>query len=183
LANASLDDPESGLDAATVEHIQNPPQHQLSLDDDPDLKAAVKLYLKLSHAGKDYEAACEVLMESKDVDDFPTLYQAKRAVEQLSGISGIMHDMCFNSCIGFTGQFVHLESCPICSSLCYDQVILTQSKGKKKVARKHKTKGELLLSVNLLHTGTICSKKCERFTYMFMLALSRILTCLAAAIC
>ncbi|KAG2115309.1 uncharacterized protein F5147DRAFT_649686 [Suillus discolor] len=77
LANASLDDSESGLDAATVEHIRNPPQPQLSLDDDPDLKAAVKLYLKLLHAGKDYEAVREVLMESKDVDDFPTLYQAK----------------------------------------------------------------------------------------------------------
>ncbi|KAG2060960.1 hypothetical protein BDR06DRAFT_871088 [Suillus hirtellus] len=75
-------------------------------------------------------------MESKNVEDFPTLYQAKRAVEQLSGISGIMHNMCFNLCVGFTGQFVHLRSCPICCSLHYDQVILTQSKGRKKVARK-----------------------------------------------
>jgi hypothetical protein len=49
LANASLDDPESRLDAAAVERIRNPPQHQLSLDNEPDLKAAVKLYLKLSH--------------------------------------------------------------------------------------------------------------------------------------
>ncbi|KAG1718246.1 hypothetical protein EDB19DRAFT_1920993 [Suillus lakei] len=52
LANASLDDPESGLDAVAVECIQNPPQHQLSLDDDLDLRAAVKLYLKLSHVEK-----------------------------------------------------------------------------------------------------------------------------------
>ncbi|KAG2756246.1 hypothetical protein P692DRAFT_20949551 [Suillus brevipes Sb2] len=37
LANASLDDPESGLDAAAVERIWNPPQHQLSLDNEPDL--------------------------------------------------------------------------------------------------------------------------------------------------
>lgn len=136
LANAFLDDPESGLDAATVERIRNLPQHHLSLDDDTDLKSAVKLYLKLSHAGKDYEAARESLMESKDVEDFPTLYQAKRAVEQLSVVSGIMHDMCFNLCFGFTCQFVHLESCPICGSLRYDQVILAQSKGKKKVAHK-----------------------------------------------
>jgi hypothetical protein len=54
LANASLDGPESGLNAAAVEHIRNPPQHQLSLDNEPDLKAAVKLYLKLSHTEKDY---------------------------------------------------------------------------------------------------------------------------------
>ncbi|KAG1887444.1 uncharacterized protein F5891DRAFT_967157, partial [Suillus fuscotomentosus] len=136
LANAFLDDPESGLDAATVERIRNLPQHHLSLDDDTDLKSAVKLYLKLSHAGKDYEAARQSLMESKDVEDFLTLYQAKRAVEQLSGVSGIMHDMCFNLCVGFTGQFVHLGSCPICRSLRYDQVVLAQSKGRKKVARK-----------------------------------------------
>ncbi|KAG1809193.1 uncharacterized protein BJ212DRAFT_1579764 [Suillus subaureus] len=136
LANASLDDPESGLNAAAVERIRNPPQHQLSLDEDPDLKAAVKLYLKLSHAEKDYEAAREVSMESKDIEDFPTLYQAKQAVEQLSGVSGMMHDMCFNLCIGFTGQFAHLESCPICGSSRYDQLILAQSSGKKKVACK-----------------------------------------------
>ncbi|KAG2046956.1 hypothetical protein BDR06DRAFT_898236, partial [Suillus hirtellus] len=43
LANASLDDPESGLDAAAVERIRNPTQHQHFLDDDLDLKAAVKL--------------------------------------------------------------------------------------------------------------------------------------------
>ncbi|KAG1892501.1 hypothetical protein F4604DRAFT_1875828 [Suillus subluteus] len=37
----------------------------------------------------------------------------------------MMHDMCFNSC-----------SCPICSSSRYDQLILAQSSGKKKVAHK-----------------------------------------------
>lgn len=41
---------------------------------------------------------------------------------------------------------------------------------------KNKTKEESLLSVNLLHTGTICPKRCERFVYMFMISLSRILT-------
>ncbi|KAG2343777.1 hypothetical protein BDR05DRAFT_859735, partial [Suillus weaverae] len=96
----------------------------------------VKLYLKLSHAKKDYEAVHKVLMESKDIEDFPMLYQAKQAVKQLSGISGMMHDMCFNLCIGFTGQFVHLESCPICGSSLYDQLILMQSSGKKKVTHK-----------------------------------------------
>ncbi|KAG1794935.1 uncharacterized protein BJ212DRAFT_1411911 [Suillus subaureus] len=48
----------------------------------------------------------------------------------------MMHDMCFNLCVGFTGQFAHLESCPICGSSCYDQLILVQSSGKKKVACK-----------------------------------------------
>jgi hypothetical protein len=75
-------------------------------------------------------------MEYKDIEDFPTLYQAKHAVEQLSGVSGMMHDMCFNSCVGFTGQFAHLETCPICGSSRYDQLILAQSSGKKKVVRK-----------------------------------------------
>lgn len=136
LANASLDDPESRLDAAAVERIRNPPQHQLFLDDDLDLEAAVKLYLKLSHAEKDYESAREVLMKSKNIEDFPTLYQAKQAVEKLSGVSGMMHDMCFNSCVSFTGQFAHLESCPICGSSRYNHLILAQSSDKKKVARK-----------------------------------------------
>ncbi|KAG2740820.1 hypothetical protein P692DRAFT_201842418 [Suillus brevipes Sb2] len=82
-----------------------------------------------------YEAAREVLMEYKDIEDLPTLYQAKHTVEQLSGVSGMMHNMCFKSCVGFTGQFAHLETCPICGFSCYDQLILAQSSGKKKVTR------------------------------------------------
>ncbi|KAG1777803.1 hypothetical protein EV702DRAFT_1197010 [Suillus placidus] len=79
LQNASLDDVNVGMDSDANERLRNPPQHILSLNDDPILKAAVKLYLKLSHAQADYTAAREVLMELHKVEEFPTLYQAKCA--------------------------------------------------------------------------------------------------------
>ncbi|KAF9221760.1 hypothetical protein BS17DRAFT_242360 [Gyrodon lividus] len=63
LSNASLDGPHSGLNADMLERLRNPLTSQLSLDDDPDLKAAVKLYLKLSHLQVDYNSAREVIME------------------------------------------------------------------------------------------------------------------------
>lgn len=54
--------------------LPNPPQRIVSLDDDPILKAAVKLYLKLSHAQGNYTAAQDVLME---LHKFLTLYQVR----------------------------------------------------------------------------------------------------------
>jgi hypothetical protein len=55
---ASLD---GGLEPETLAHLPDPPQSTLSLGDDDVLRAAVKLYLKLFHAQKDYEYDNDVI--------------------------------------------------------------------------------------------------------------------------
>jgi hypothetical protein len=51
----------------------------------------------------------------------PSYYKAKRLVADLTGVESVMHHMCINSCIAYTGPFQDLEACPMCSEPRYDQ--------------------------------------------------------------
>ncbi|KIK82170.1 hypothetical protein PAXRUDRAFT_154394, partial [Paxillus rubicundulus Ve08.2h10] len=77
LSSASLNGPHSGLNADTLKHLQNPPTSQLLLEDDADLKAAVKLYLKLLHAQVAYNSAHKVIKENLGTTKFPSIHQAQ----------------------------------------------------------------------------------------------------------
>src|SRR6266702_576407 len=49
------------------------------------------------------------------------------------GIESIVHHMCINSCIVYTGPFSELDSCPMCSEARYDQFCLEASSGAEKI--------------------------------------------------
>jgi hypothetical protein len=108
----------------------------VEMDRNEDDETAVKLYLKLSHAQSDYDSVCEVLISRPGFKDFPTHHPAKKAVENLSGVTGLMIDMCVNSCHAFTGPFSDHTHCYHCTKHRYDQQILQKSNGKKKVPRQ-----------------------------------------------
>ena len=44
--------------------------------------------------------------------------------------------MCVESCVGFTGPFAELESCPECGRSRYDEKALEESGGVRKIPRK-----------------------------------------------
>jgi len=83
-----------------------------------------------------YEEVCRNAQEL--VPDLKPLsfYQVQRRARDLSGIVTWEHHMCFNSCIGFTGPFAVLETCPECGQPRYDQQELDESDGERKVPRK-----------------------------------------------
>lgn len=58
----------------------------------------------------------DLLLECYPDDPFLSLDQMKRRVEQLSGVVPIYHDMCKDTCVGFTGPLADCEQCPICGS-------------------------------------------------------------------
>lgn len=88
------------------------------------------MYLDLQHAQVDYNTMQDILMERLRTDGFPTYYQAKQAVEQLSGVSGISHDMCIHTCIAYTGPYSDLGSCPVCHEPRFEYVL--QPNGRQK---------------------------------------------------
>ena len=55
-------------------------------------------------------------------------------VLKITGIESIVYHMCINSCIAYTGPFLNLEACPICSELWYDQFKLHASRGNEWIA-------------------------------------------------
>lgn len=123
LHNASLNDAGTGLSEDATHRLRNPPTQQLSLDNDRALRLAIHLYLELNHSEEDYVKARAALIEYDGVQ-LPSLHQIKRIVAELSGVEEMVHDMCINTCIRFTGPFSLLQRCPECDEPRYDQEVL-----------------------------------------------------------
>jgi hypothetical protein len=52
--------------------------------------------------------------------DLPSYYRTTRLVSEITGVESVVHRMCINSCVAYTGPFLNLEACPICSEPRYD---------------------------------------------------------------
>jgi hypothetical protein len=96
-------------------------------DRDPHIDIEDKHFIKslrgfLSSTGASqatYNDWRDLLLDCYPDDPFLSFDQMKRRVEQLSGIVPIYHDMCQDTCVGFTGPFSDLERCPICGTERY----------------------------------------------------------------
>jgi len=71
-------------------------------------------------------------------------------IAQMSDIMPLIHDMCINSCLVYTGPFATLKTCPTCGESWYDQIMLANSDGKVK-----KPWQEFLSAHNGRHYGGI----------------------------
>ncbi|KAG1740909.1 hypothetical protein EDB19DRAFT_1584313, partial [Suillus lakei] len=80
-----------------------------------------------------YNLVRDATMERHPEDDILSHYCVKQAVAELSGVVPIVHDMCVNTCLAFTGPFAHLDVCPRCGESCWDA---KKSKPMQKVPRQ-----------------------------------------------
>jgi hypothetical protein len=135
LQNASLNDVGTGLSLDAIEQLRDSLQQWLSLNDDRALCLTIHLYLELNHSDEDYIKAHAAHIEYDGVE-LPSLHQIKKIVAELSGVEEMMHDMCMNTCVGFTGPFAGLQHCPECGEAWYDQETLAQTNGKIKTPHK-----------------------------------------------
>lgn len=130
LKNASLDSEHERLDPDVLDRLRKPEGSCLVVDD-PDLRLSLDLFLSVTTASEDtYSSARTAFLRRHPDDEILSYYQVKRLVEDLSGIIPIIHDMCINSCVGYTGPFAELECCPHCGQSRYE------TKHGKKVSRK-----------------------------------------------
>ena len=60
-----------------------------------------------------YNGWRNLLLECYPDDPILSLDQTKQRVQQLSGVIAIYHNMCQDTCIGFTGLFSNCKQCPI----------------------------------------------------------------------
>ncbi|KAG2060938.1 hypothetical protein BDR06DRAFT_871393, partial [Suillus hirtellus] len=113
----------TGLSPDATERLRNPPNHPSSIDDDPELKLAVHLYLALNNANDDYTKAASAIKEYNNDMKFPSHPQIKSLVLQIAGVKEMKHHMCLNTCIGFTAPFASLNQCPECTEPQYNQEV------------------------------------------------------------
>ena len=131
IRHVTLDDPVLGMSTDIVEHLRNPLHDDPSLSLDQDTRLAIELFLNnLSRETYDKNYT-SILRRVPDID-LPSYYRTKCLVADLTGIKSVVHHMCINSCIAYTGPFSELEDCPICSESCYD---LTRSQYTSGMAR------------------------------------------------
>ena len=117
--------------------LHDPQEHDSVPEDDRYLKHSIQNFIDLLGCAQDRYTAVRQNLHELD-PDIPMLSydQVKRRVRNLSGIATWEHHMCVDSCVGFTGPFADLESCPRCGKSRYDQKKLEESGGILKVPRK-----------------------------------------------
>ena len=133
LEGASLDNGDLGVD--DVYRLRHPVQNEINLLDDPDLLLSLRLFLSTTSASDQvYNDVRSDMLERHPEDNILSLASIKKKIQDLTGVIPIVHDMCPNSCVAYTGPYADLESCPMpdCQTSQYDPVLLESSGGKIK---------------------------------------------------
>ncbi|KAF9228085.1 hypothetical protein BS17DRAFT_692774, partial [Gyrodon lividus] len=99
---------------------------------------AIKLYLGLLNADRDYNTTRVIFMESKTITKFPTLFQVKEVINVLTGVEAVVHDMdmCACSCMAFTPPYVDFNHCTKCGESRRDPDILRDTQGAVNTPRR-----------------------------------------------
>ena len=135
LKRATLSDPSLGLSAEAVERLRNPLHAESPLSINTDLRLAIDMYL-VNPSEATYEANRAAFLRHSPHVDLPSHYRTTRLVSEITGIESVVHHMCVNSCIAYTGPFSDLEACPLCSEPRYDQFKYRSSEGGERIARQ-----------------------------------------------
>ena len=135
LQNPTLDDPTLGMSTEAVECLRNPTCEQPSLALNDDTWLAINLFLG-NPLELTYETNRTSILHHYPDCNLLTYYKIKSLVSQMTGIESLVHDICTNLCVTYTGPFVELDTCPVCSETRYDHFRLESSHGKERVPQK-----------------------------------------------
>ena len=134
--NASLEDEGTQMDKDDLHRLQNPFDCELALDDASDLRLSLKLlFVNINSPVEVYNANHAAMLWRHPNNDIFTYDRAKCFVKDLTGVVPLIHDMCIDTCVVYTGPYHCLAECPPCKVLQYDPVVFEVSRGKKKVAQ------------------------------------------------
>lgn len=122
LEAASLDDDNNHLDEEAINCLRNPRTSPVEVDD-PDFRLGLDLFLasiKTTH--ENYNLTREAVLRRHPDDSIPSFDQMKRRVTEITGVVPIIHDMCPNTCLAFTGPFKNDDRCSECGEARFDPV-------------------------------------------------------------
>ncbi len=117
LQSASLDDEHNAMDIKWLERLRSPPTQTFLIENHPDFRLGLDIFMASTKSSIDtYIRMREAILRRHPEDQIPSYDQMKRAMTEITGVSSVMHPMCRNSCIAFTGPFANLHACPKCSA-------------------------------------------------------------------
>ena len=109
-----------GMSKKALHRLRNPPRDQSSVAINEVTCLVIDLYMGTTSEDT-YKRVCKAFLKFLTVLNFlpdldiPSYYKIKRLVASLTGIEPLVHDMCVNSCLAYTGPFLDLDACPLCS--------------------------------------------------------------------
>jgi hypothetical protein len=118
------------LDADVIERLRNPEEGPVDISD-PDIRLSLDLFMACENSSQQtYTAAREAILWRFPESEILSYHLIKKLVADISGVVSVRDDMCINSCHAFTGPFVQLNACSVCSEPQYDpvQFVLTGKK-------------------------------------------------------
>ncbi len=119
--NAKLGDAYCKLGADFVDNLRNPPTEPLAIDD-ADLRLSIDIYLATTTASQEtYNRIRDGILRRYPDCKMLSFDCVKRRVAEMSGVYPIVHDMCVNSCMAFTGIWERLDRCPMCEEPRYKE--------------------------------------------------------------
>ena len=105
LCAASLDDEGMHMDPEDLHCLWNPPTHELTLDNSPDIQFVIDLFLaNYNNPINSFNFICKALLHCYPKNDVYTYDQTKQFVRHFTDIVPLSHDMCVNTCIVYTAR-------------------------------------------------------------------------------
>ncbi|KAI0059597.1 hypothetical protein BV25DRAFT_1889570 [Artomyces pyxidatus] len=135
-ADPKLEDED--LEDDVLHRLRNPVKEPITLT--PDERLSIDLFLADTDGSeKIYHDVREAIIRRHPTDDILSYYLVKKKIRELTGITSIRNDMCPGSCVGYTGPYEDLDTCPdpTCRQSRYDEELL--AKGIKKPRRQFTT--------------------------------------------
>ena len=115
------------MDEEDLEHLQNPLDHELTLDNTSDLCLTLKLFIaNINLPVEVYNANFAAILRCHPNDNIFTHNLVKHIMRHLTGVVPLIHDMCINTCIAYTGPYQDLERCPLCDEPQYNMTALEE---------------------------------------------------------
>jgi len=102
-----------------VQRLRNCPSESPSGLDQPT-QFSIKLFIAtLNSSQQTYESVRAAVLEQYPEDNILSYHEVKKAIEELTGVTSVVHDMCYDTCVAFTGPFSALKHCPSCGKPRY----------------------------------------------------------------
>ncbi|KAJ7720471.1 hypothetical protein DFH07DRAFT_760812, partial [Mycena maculata] len=110
-----------GLEIDCVERLRDPIQEPIDISD-PDLRLSLDLFMEtLNSSEKTYDGVRSSVCHRHPEDDILTHHLVKKKVTEMTGVVPLLHDMCRNSCMAYTGPLADLELCRVCKAPRFDE--------------------------------------------------------------
>lgn len=115
LQSASLDDEFNIMDSNWLHRLRNPQTHSFNIDDNPDLRLSLDTFFVSTKSSVDtYAAMRKAILRRHPADNILSYDQMKKEITEITGVTSVVHPMCRNSCLAFTGPFSNLDRCSKC---------------------------------------------------------------------